>query len=74
MGGGRKGRMGEIREGFVEKMMFRQRGGRECKPCEMCSKGVRRALHGHCNPEQECAGSVSGAGRGSREMVGGLRD
>lgn len=39
----RKGRMGEVREGFVEKIMFRQRGGRECKPCENVVLGVFQA-------------------------------
>lgn len=43
VGGARKSRMGEVREGFVEKMMFRQRGGRECKPCENVVLGVFQA-------------------------------
>lgn len=64
MVGGRKGRMGEIREGFLEKVVFKQRGGESASHVRMCSKGILGGGSSHCNPKQECAGSVSGTVRG----------
>lgn len=59
-------------------MAFKQRGGESASHVSVCSKRVLGGGNSHCNPQQECAWSVSGivrpVGGASQRDGEGLRD
>lgn len=59
-------------------MAFKQRGGESASHVSVCSKRVLGGGNSQCNPQQECAWSVSGivrpVGGASQGDGEGLRD
>ena len=71
-------RVGEIREDLLRRWHLNKEGGESASHVSVCSKRVLGGGNSQCNPQQECAWSVSGivrpVGGASQGDGEGLRD